>query len=155
VLHFSLIFIYANSPVTIKNKWEYYAQWYVYPFFHQNWNLFAPPPDTNYKLFAEFESNGIQRADIFNEVLIEHQSNRLKGYGPLVLAFANSIHYFEKNTKLVSEFNGPITNDLYFKIVEYTANKYLKYAHNITGDKIKLVLVVEDTNKRERKIYFN
>jgi len=154
-MHFTLILIYANPYAKTKQKLDYYAEWYVYPYFTQNWNLFVPPPNTNYKLFVEYEDKGIQTKDVFEELLIQHQSNRLKGYGPLLLAFSNSIHYFEKNTELQKSLNGPIKNDLYFQIIEKSALNYLKSTRKINIEKIKMRLVVQTLGSNTEKIYFN
>lgn len=153
--HFSLVAIYANPLKTDKKKWDYYAQWYTYPYFDQNWNLFVPPPNTNYKLFVEYEDNGTHRADIFEEILIQHQSNRFKGYELFVIAFTNSIHYFEKSTQQLKALNGPINNDINFKLVENSALKYLQHTRHIKLSKIKLRLLVQTLDSKLDRVYFN
>ena len=154
--HFVFILIYANPfPFKTKHKLEYYAQWYVYPFFNQNWNLFVPPPSTNYKLLVSFADNGKQSIDIFNEILIQHQTNRFTGNSALLLAFSNSIHYFEKNTLLKNTLNGPVKNDLNFQILEQSAKKYIQSTRNITLDQLKLSLCVEDLSSKKTKVYYN
>jgi hypothetical protein len=153
-LHFTLVVIYAKPYGSSKNKWDYYAQWYVYPYFQQNWNLFVPPPDCNYRLFAEFEDKGIQKVDVFGELVIKHQSNRLKGYGPVLIAFINSIHYFEKNTPAQEKINGPVSDDANFKLLERSVVNYLEYTRHISTNKIKLVLLVENVAGKTR-VYFN
>jgi hypothetical protein len=155
-LHFVLILIYANPfPSGTKHKLDYYAQWYVYPYFTQNWNLFVPPPSTNYKLLVSYENNGKQSIDIFNEILIKHQTNRFAGNSALLLAFSNSIHYFEKNTRLQNSLNGPVKNDLYFQILEQSAKNYIQSTRNIKIDELKLSLCVEDLPTKKMKVYYN
>ncbi|HOZ88319.1 MAG TPA: DUF5819 family protein, partial [Bacteroidia bacterium] len=141
-VHFILVFFYA-LPVQTKNKLTFFSQAYVYPFFHQNWSLFAPVPDSNYQLIAVYDK-GARKKDIFAEIVHTHQSNRLAGMGPLVLAFSNSIHYFEKNTLLLDRLNGPIKNDTYFSIIEHEVRNYLSHSENIKDQKIKLLLLVEN-----------
>lgn len=155
LLHFTLVLVYANQFGADKNKLDHYAQWYVYPFFHQNWNLFVPPPDTNYQLFAWDGNTAMERRDLFSEILLKHQKNRLAGYGSLLLAFANSIHYFEKNTDMTQDLNGPVKNNLYFKMIEHSALNYLRHTRNISGTNIKLILVVENIHSKKTKVYFN
>lgn len=155
LLHFVLVIIYADPFASGKSRLRQYAQWYANPFFHQNWNVFVPPPDTNYHLYAEYENNGIVRRDLFTEIMNKHRSNRLAGSGPILLAFANSIHYFEKNTKLAQSINGPVKNDPYFKMIEHSALNYLKHSGNISGNKLRLILVVENVRLKNTKVYFN
>jgi|GEM_PF-1164835 len=155
VLHFALVLVFANPYAKTKDKIDYYAEWYIYPYFVQNWNLFVPPPNTNYKLFVEYEDEGKQRLDIFEEIMTKHQTNRLRGQGPLLLTFSNSIHYFEKNTELQNALNGPIKNDLYFQILEKSAANYINSTRNTKVLHMKLRLVVQTLNSNEERVYFN
>ena len=134
---------------------DFYAQNYIYPYFHQSWALFVPPPNSKYCLIAEYDHNGRHRTDIFNEIVHKHQTNRLKGYGPLVIAFTNCIHYFEKNTSLNGENSGPVIEDLNFKILEHAAINYLKYTHRVELVHVRLTLLVENVVTGSKKLYFN
>ncbi len=154
LLHFGAVLVYSNPFSSEKTKPAFYAQAFIYPYFHQNWNLFAPVPDSNYHLYCVFEDRGIQKTDVFNEIETLHQQNRLKGYAPLLLTFANSIHYFEKNTELKALYNGPINGDRNFDILVNTAKRYLNYSRSIKIQNLKLILVVEPKNKQQ-KFYFN
>ncbi|MDO9000303.1 MAG: hypothetical protein Q7W45_11105 [Bacteroidota bacterium] len=154
LVHFSSLFIYSKPIVANKTKIDFYAQGYVYPYFHQNWNLFVPVPDSNYKLYCEFDDEGTQTIDVFSEINIQHQTNRLKGYEPLLVAFSNSIHYFEKNTALREQLNGPVENELSFKMLERVVKNYLEYSRKIKIQKIKIMLVSQNTQTRQQKIYF-
>lgn len=156
VLHFFLIIVYSNPfPSANKQKLDYYAQWYVYPYFSQNWNLFVPPPSSNYKLLVCFNDKGKQTIDIYNEILVKHQTNRLAGSSALLLAFTNSIHYFEKNSDLQKTLNGPIKNDLNFQILEKSTKNYIQATRGIRLDKIELYLCVETLSSDKMKVYHN
>lgn len=148
------MFFYSKPFISPKTKIEFYSQAYIYPYFQQNWNLFAPAPNSNYNLYCEFENNGVQRIDVFNEIKILHQTNRFKGYEPLLVAFANSIHYFEKNAKSRETINGPIKDDLNFKIIELATKNYLEYSRQSEIQKIKIMLVVQSQDDKQ-KFYFN
>lgn len=154
-IHFSLAAIFANPYAKSRTKLNYYAEWYIYPYFSQNWNLFAPAPNTNYKLFVEYEDKGKQKTDLFQEILLQHQSNRFKGYGPLLLAFSNTIHYFEKSTELQNKLNGPIKDDTYFSILEKSVLNYLRSTRKIDLKKVKVQLVVQTLTSGEMKVYYN
>lgn len=154
-IHFGSVFIYSKPIDSQKQKVEFYAQAYVYPYFHQNWNLFVPIPDANYKLFCEFENNGKQIVDLFEEITIKHQTNRLLGFDPLIVAFSNSFHFFESNDQYKKIMNGPIQNDLNFSMIEHAAKNYLEYTRKIKIQKVKLMLVTQQTFTNKQKIYFN
>ncbi|MBA2610672.1 MAG: hypothetical protein H0U95_01785 [Bacteroidetes bacterium] len=154
IIHFGCILLYSNPFVTQKNKAEYYSQAYVYPYFHQSWNLFAPAPTTNYKLYCEYADIGEQKSDLFSEIKLMHQTNRLKGYEPLLVAFSNSIYYFEKASGQ-QPLNGPIQNDVNFNIIEKLSKNYLEYSRKIRVDKLKLILVVNENSNSKQRVYFN
>ncbi len=156
LLHFTLVVIYAYPLSDTKTRKDYLAYAYVYPFFHQNWNLFAPAPDANYSLLVQYKDHGVVKtADVFKEVLARHQANRLAGLEPLVIAFSNTIHYFEKNTGLQQTLNGPVKNDLNFSMLERMAKNYLQYSRPAAGQLTGFYLVVENTHTNARRIYFN
>jgi hypothetical protein len=154
-VHFMLLGIYANPLGQARNRISFLAYNYSYPFFHQNWNLFAPAPDCNYSLLALYEDQGPQVLDVFNEIVRKHQANRLAGHEPLVLAFSNSIHYFEKNSPLQNSLNGPVKNDLNFNILERAVKNYLVHTRHIRVQPLKLILVVDNIQNKQQRIYFN
>lgn len=127
-------------------KISYYATFYAYPYFHQNWNLFVPPPSINYKLIA-YTTNG--EIDIFKAILIKHRRNRFAGNEPIVLALSNSIHYFEKNTAVN---NCNVANDENFKIVEHFTKNYLSVDNQ---NLLKLLLIVTEIKTNTIKYYYN
>lgn len=141
-----MITFYCLKNPESKSKISYYAKFYTYPFFHQNWNLFVPPPSSNYQLIA---CNGTSKTNIFNDILIKHQTNRLAGYETFVLALSNSIHYFEKNTKVKS---GLIKNDANFKIVSHFVNNYL---HLKTQNMSKIIIIITNISTKENRFYYN
>lgn len=147
--------MYSNQLTPLKTKTEFYARAYVFPFFHQSWNLFVPPPNSNYKLFVSYEHNGKQHTDLFSEIVLAHQCNRLKGYESIMTAFTNSIYYFEKYTAQQNAVNGPIANDLNFSFIEHAAKNYLQYKEHIRIQHIKIIVWVEDSQTKKQRIYFN
>jgi hypothetical protein len=155
MLHFTLIIVYTNPLPHTKSKIDYYAEWYVYPYFTQNWSLFAPTPTTNYNLFVEYNDNGLQKVDVFNELLLQHQGNRFKGRGSVLLAFTNSIHYFEKTTKKLGTLNGPITDDLYFEMIVQETLNYIRSTRKIKIEAVKIQLVVQSIDLGKSRVYYN
>jgi hypothetical protein len=154
LMHFTFVFFYA-FPFKTKNKLAFFSQAYVYPLFQQNWNLFAPVPDANYRLFVTYQKSGKQSIDLFTRIVTQHQAKRLSGCGPFVLAFSNSIHYFERNTVFRKKINGPIVDDINFSIIEHAAYQYLRGHQKISAQKIKLILVVDEVQTNKQRIYFN
>lgn len=155
LLHFTLVFIYANPVSHPKNKTDYWSEYYVYPFFHQSWSLFAPPPTSNYKLFVYYENKGLKQTELYSDILADHQANRFKGYESLILALSNSIYYFEKYAELNPKAEGPIRNDTYFKMIEQFSTNYLQWKHKIKLKRVQLILISENIKNKDQKLYFN
>lgn len=155
-LHFFLLCIYTFpfQPQS-KTSINYYAQWYTYPFFNQSWNLFVPAPNTNYRCFVSYDYKGNHRVDLMEEVLNNHQFNRLKGYSSLVLILANSMHYFEKNTSFNSKLNGPVKSDLNFTILENSAKNYIEISRGYKVSNFKLILCAQIVGELNQRVYFN
>ncbi|MCE3228385.1 MAG: hypothetical protein K0S32_2936 [Bacteroidetes bacterium] len=146
IVHFSLLFFYAFVP----NR---YSSFYVYPYFYQDWRLFVPAPDSNYKLYATYDDSGAKTTDVFTELMNKHQSNRASGNEPLMIALSNSIHYFEKVTD-----PGKITDTkegTKFSLVEKFARNYIEETRNIKLNQLKLILVVTSTDSSQTKVYYN
>lgn len=113
-----------------------------------------PVPDSNYRLYCEYKNHGVKKIDLFNEVLLKHQTNRFAGYEPVLIAFTNCIHYFEKNTTEQKQLNGPITNDLNFEILKQLTKNYIEYSEKIKIKQIKITLVVNQTITNKQRIYY-
>ncbi|MDX2173127.1 MAG: hypothetical protein SFY56_08410 [Bacteroidota bacterium] len=146
MLHFSFVAVYALKNSNSASKISYYSTYYSYPYFHQNWNLFVPPPNSNYRLIAYTNSSEI---DILKTILTEHRNNRFAGNEPLLIAVSNSIHYFEKNTLTK---NCQITNDKNFAIIEHFSRNFLE---NEKQKLLKLLLIVTEVKTNTVKYYYN
>jgi hypothetical protein len=147
--HFCSVFIYAHANNSAHAAPKFIKD-YCDPFFHQDWKLFVPPPSKNYRLFVEIPNEG--RVDILNEALLAHQSNRLAGHGYALLSLVNYVHYFEKNT---ASKGGRIQEDLYFNMILFSSLHYVELTRHITLLHPALQLLVEDTQGKPARLYYN
>lgn len=155
LLHFMLVGLGAAARFMKAHRLKAIAAHYNASYLHQSWDVFVPPPSANYRLFVDFECNGMQyKKDLFEEVTLRHQSNRLAGYGPLLLAFSNSITYFEQSTALQSSMNC-VTSDLHFDMIVHAANNYLREHCGSEPKHLKLILWVQDVATQHQRVYFN
>ncbi len=145
--HFVLISSYLTKP-------NFCSVFYTYPFFHQNWSLFVPPPNCNYNLYV-YTKNGSKSIDLFSEMLFKHQKNRLNGSEFMVTALSNSIHYFEKEAESQEFLNGKVEKNENFKIIEKMAVNYLRNANTIDTENVKIVLIVSPIADGKQRVYFN
>jgi hypothetical protein len=116
-------------------------------FFHQDWKLFVPPPEANYRLFVQL-TNG-QYYDLLADIRQEHQKNRLAAKGHLLISFVNYIYMFEQNTKAEG---GQIINDPYFNLLQNSVQQYSRAQQLPLKAPCVLVLLVEE---KKTRIYFN
>ncbi|HQQ92949.1 MAG TPA: DUF5819 family protein [Bacteroidia bacterium] len=138
-----------------KTRWQYRAEYYAYPFFLQNWSLFAPAPVENYKLFVEFNTGIPEKQELLFELLSLHRENRFKGYEAIVLSVCNSIHYFEKNTSQQQGLNGPVSEDANFNILERQVIRYLNWKYKLQMKSVKLALYCNNTHSGQKRLYYN
>ena len=150
VIHFTAVFLY--SGLFIKNERAgYLLQWYAYPYFQQNWTLFAPAPRSNYNLYAR--CHGKPAEDIFANLIHAHRQNRLAGNEPILTAFLHYIHFFETATGRRNAVN-KISNDKNFEMLQWAAGKYL-HCRGLDKDSLKIILVVRDAGNGHTRVYFN
>jgi hypothetical protein len=156
LFHFALVSIYAFPRTGEKTRIHYWAEYYVYPYFLQNWSLFAPPPTENYKLFVEYNDGESERKqEVLFELLSLHRENRFSGYEAVVLSLCNSIHYFEKGTHDISSLNGPVQEDLNFSILEHQINRYLNWKYDCKVSGLKIMLFTSNTQNGNKRVYYN
>jgi hypothetical protein len=155
VIHFLFVTIYAYPFKGEKSRIQYWAQAYTYPFFRQGWGLFVPPPANNYQLFVEYEHDGVHKRDIFSEIVVAHQTNRLRGLEPVIIALSNSIYIFEQTTAHQAKLNGPIEDDIFFKIVEHVAKMYIQKTAAVRPVNPKVILLVTDARTGIQRAYYN
>lgn len=153
-LHIAMICIYARPSGRGDTKADYLAGAWVYPYFHQSWSLFTPAPSCNYSLYV-WSGTSPEKRDIFREILTAHRSNRFAGHEASLLAFSNSIHYFEKNSVAQAAVNGPMQGDANFDLLMRAAENYSAYREEEKTSRVKLMLVAKDIHSGEQRIWFN
>ncbi len=154
LMHFVMVWLYVN-PFQKEAERSFWGQWYCTPFFSQGWTMFIPVPENNYMIFVDYEVNGEKKRDeIFADLVRTHRSNRLAGYEPLVVAFNNSIHFFEYNTTLQKNLNGPVRNDLYFDIIRHSAKQYTKHICKCEPANFRMILLIKPTGNRPMRVYY-
>ena len=95
IAHFTAVLAYT-WPTETKGRFYNYSFVYIYPFFHQNWTLFVPPPKENFNLFVKYRTSKKQQdwKDLFFEIDAKHQNNRLAGNEAILLSLSNALRYY-------------------------------------------------------------
>lgn len=147
-LHFFIVFNY-NFSASNNSKVSYYYTYYGYPYFHQNWNLFAPVPKQNYELFVF--NNGLV-INVLGDVLQKHKKNRFSGNEGLLIAFTNSIHYFVSSTTVNS---GLVINNNNFEMLGFSVKNYLKNKTEFRNAQPNILLKVTEINTKKIRYFYN
>jgi hypothetical protein len=151
-VHFAFLFSYLLRPVSLSVA-------YTYPFFHQSWNLFAPPPQNNYHLYVSVPDttavSGLRTFNVSGEINSRHQQNRLRGYEQLSNALGNSIHYFEKECLENKMYEGEISENTSFSIIKKFVTNYMKSVNNINAENARLILYICPVNGAKPRVYYN
>lgn len=153
MVHFTALCVYTRPGGHSGTKPDYIAGAWVYPWFHQSWSLFAPTPSCNYSVYVVTAGNTEAR-DVFDELVGLHQTNRLAGYGPVLIALSNTIHYFEKNSPLQKAVNGPVKHDRYFDMLRASVIHYLDHKGEKT-DGLQIILLIKDQVTGQSRVYFD
>ena len=151
--HFVMVLIYCYPDKIKYAKLNFVNNLYIYPVFHQNWNLFVPAPNAERQLFVRYKTKeGFTKwEDILSKEIIHHKQNRLLGNEARVLLLSNSLIY-ELNLLDAKEscvFKIKPSNSE-FKVLQFEIEKYLRLEFQLKGIveyELLLVSLGEDKTK--------
>lgn len=153
--HFVMILVYCYPNKIKYQKLNFVNNLYIYPVFHQNWNLFVPAPNAERQLFIRYNTqNGFTNwEDILSREIVHHKQNRLLGNEARVLLLSSSLIY-ELNSldaKKSCVFKTKPSNGE-FKVLEFEIEKYLKLEYKLKSS-IEYELLLVSSNHDETKAY--
>lgn len=155
VLHFFLIVSFINPVKRAEGRMHYYAMFYLYPFFDQGWNLFAPVPHSNYHLYVKYKEGAITKQfDLIDLIQNQHAANRFGGYETMSLALSNSIHNFEYSTKLHQALNGPIKNDVSYLVVQHFVKAFVNEQSHGCAHDLNFLLSITNVETKAMCVYY-
>lgn len=134
-LHFCILSYYI-SPFKISSvKLQYLSAYYVYPFFHQQWALFAPIPKKRMALYVRYKLNN-QWSDWKNTLQKQinlHQANVTAGNEINVLLFTNSLTYFFNSQQVEKQVYTEEIEDFNFQIIKYEVENEISHYGKVSG----------------------
>jgi hypothetical protein len=154
--HVCMLFIYCTS-INMNNRLNFVNNRYIYPVFHQNWNLFVPAPNLERKLFVRYKTkNGFcDWKDILSREIVNHKQNRLLGNEALVLLLSNSL-IIELNSKEKTPscvfINKPTNTE--FKVLQFEVENYLRLEFQLKGPVQYELLLVSQNFETAKAYYF-
>lgn len=153
--HFVMVLVYCYPNKMKQEKLNFVNTLYIYPAFHQNWNLFVPAPNIERKLFVRYKSKvGFTNwQDILSREIVHHKQNRLLGNEARVLLFSNSLifelNYLDDKELRVLKIK-PINNQ--FKVLQFEIEKYLRLEYQLKGI-VDYELLLVSSGKDKTKSY--
>ena len=134
-LHFIAILCYV-SPIKISSvKLQNLSSYYVYPFFHQQWALFAPIPKKRMALYVRYTINNrwSDWENTLQKQINRHQTNVTKGNETKVLLFSNSLTYFFNSQQVEKQVYTQDIDDVNFQIIKYEVKNEISQNGKISG----------------------
>lgn len=127
VFHFLMVFLYS-SPIKISNnKAKVISFGYVYPFFHQSWQLFVPTPKNNYQLYVRASDGKTwdKWIDLFKVQLNKREKNPYLGNETNVLLFSSEMNYLRGTFGEVDTLLAKDPNHGNFIVLNHSVKYYL------------------------------
>lgn len=154
--HFLMVLVYGLHYKTGNEKLNFVNKRYVYPVFHQNWNLFVPAPNADRKLFVRYKTDkGFANwVDILSTEVIRQKQTKVLGNEARVLLLSNSLIYELNSLDTVKScvFNDK-PNNAEFKVLQFEIEKYLRLEFQLSGStEYELLLMSEE--KQSIKSYY-
>lgn len=126
IVHFTLVLIYAFPLKEERtSKADYYAFWYAYPYFVQDWRLFTPCPDYNFRICVGYD---IGEQKHYAQPLAEalHHHHLFNGSEFLTLTISNAAGYFAHNP---SEVNKKVLKAAIMSFLEHKHSQKIEDLH--------------------------
>lgn len=144
-VHFTAIFLYA-LPTNSENKFKYLVFPYVYPYFHQDWRMFAPIPKQNFNVYVKHDSKDWK--DIFYTVNSAHQKNRLAGNEALLLALSNSLRYYASSVEEITKSESDDASNINFVVLRKIVRNYLALENGTDVKNVEIIIGIKDVERK-------
>ena len=107
----TILYLLPHNPMT--NYYGSYVNAYMFPFFSQNWNLFAPEPSTDrVRLLVRCKKyNWSQWHDPGKKILDKHHKSRILGYGKILYVYRNMARDLISTSSQLSDSYKCFNND--------------------------------------------
>lgn len=155
-VHFLFVLIYCFPGKTNNQKLNFFSNLYIYPVFHQNWELFVPAPNVERKLFIRYQTNAnfSDWQDILENEILLHRKNRLLGGETKVLLLSNSLIYELNHLDEKASFCTSVKQtNKEFEVLQFEIEQYLKSRFDLKSNTPFEVLLVSKGNT-ETKAYY-
>ena len=155
-LHFTFIVTHAFDAKINTTKFYFLTKPYVSTFFHQNWNVFVPAPNSQHYLLVRVKKSRVLAnwTDILGRFVENNRHSKFCGNESLILLFSNSLIYELNSASGQSVVFDKSPSNAEFKVLQHEINQYLKYSEGIKeGAEYELIILSCKYNEK-RTLYF-
>ncbi len=149
--HFTAIFLYT-LPTTSENKFKYLVFPYVYPYFHQDWRMFAPIPKQNFNVFVKCDNE--EWEDLFYTINSVHQKNRLAGNEALLLALSNSLRYYASSVEEKTKTETDDQSNVNYVVLRKIITNYLIHKNGTAAKHVQIIIGIKDVERNIRHYHY-
>ncbi|GAB3802707.1 DUF5819 family protein [Virgibacillus kimchii] len=114
LFHFSMVFLHAAPINPVKTSNLSTIERYIYPFFSQNWQLFAPDPvNVNTNILVQYKTQDGEVSDWHNisKMLINaNRKNPISAYSKASRIPTGIYHGVFSENELISEYSDTVDN---------------------------------------------
>lgn len=131
-------------PAKDENKFKAYVFPYVYPYFHQDWSMFAPIPKQNYTIYVRYD--GHDWYDVFNEVVMAHQNNRFSGHENISISLSSAIRYYASSIESANTYKVDDGSNVNLKVIEKILIKYISKKDGTAPKNMETIIRIRDVD---------
>ena len=150
--HFFAVLAYAY-PANEGSKLKNYVYPYIYPYFHQSWNMFVPVPKQNFNIYVKYDGNNWH--DVFNEIVLAHQRNRLGGCENLSLSLSSAVRYYASSVKYENSIEVYKGGNVNYDVLKKIITQYLSQKERSAPKKLEIIIrVINSYGHKDHSHYY-
>lgn len=117
--------------------------------------MFVPIPKQNYNIYVKYD--GSEWHDVFNEIVIEHQKGRLRGYENISLALSSAIRYYASSVVSENSIESNDGKNVNLNVIKKIILQYLVRKEERVPKDVKMIIRIKDVkgNKDHSHYYSN
>jgi len=134
----------------METRTDFISYQYAYPYFHQDYRLFVPPPQVNYELYVRAQSDN---ETIYTELFSEIKAGKslFSGKEFMLLSLSAACHYVNSKETEITDGVYPFIKDSSFEVLNTVVKSSLYKLYSKNFSNITFVLKVTEIKNQHSK----
>ena len=116
--------------------------------------MFVPVPKQNFNIYVKYE--GSNWGDVFNEVVLAHQRNRLGGYENFALSLSSAVRYYASSVKNENTFEVYKGGNVNYDVLEKIIKRHLSHKNGTEPKNLEIIIrVVNSYGNTQHSHYYS